>query len=226
MNVRSATAGLFALATASFSQSEEYTLSLDLTFDTKYVFRGAQLADNVFHPSIEFGKDDFYAGIWASQPIENRGLPESWDDEVDFYVGQGWAIGEKTSVDFGAAYYYFPTGDSRLEPYVGVTREILGVAASFYLYRDLDIDATTSEGSARYSVPLGAKTSVDLGAHFGLLNVGDIGKYLYYGADVIFPVQLKDNAVFSIGVHYSDSEEGSPTPEAHFHGSTSLTMRF
>jgi hypothetical protein len=107
-----------------------------------------------------------------------------------------------------------------------VTREILGVAASFYLYRDLDIDATTSEGSARYSVPLGAKTSVDLGAHFGLLNVDDIGKYLYYGADVIFPVQLKDNAVFSIGVHYSDSEEGSPTPEAHFHGSTSLTMRF
>jgi len=226
MNIRSATAGLFVLVTASISQSEEYTLSLDLTFDTKYVFRGAQLADNVFHPSIEFGKDDFYAGIWASQPIENRGFPESWDDEVDFYAGQGWKIGEKTTVDFGAAYYYFPTGDSRLEPYVGVTREILGVAASFYLYRDLDIDATTSEGSARYSVPLGAKTSVDLGAHFGLLNVDDIGKYLYYGADVIFPVQLKDNAVFSIGVHYSDSEEGSPTPEAHFHGSTSLTMRF
>tara|TARA_B100000900_G_scaffold283290_2_gene242635 strand:- start:3447 stop:4127 length:681 start_codon:yes stop_codon:yes gene_type:complete len=226
MNIRSATAGLFVLVTASFSQSEDYTLSLDLTFDTKYVFRGAQLANNVFHPSIEFGKNDFYAGIWASQPIENRGLPDNWEDEVDFYVGQGWAIGEKTSVDFGAAYYYFSTSDSRLEPYVGVTREILGLAASFYLYNDLDIDATASEGSARYSVSLGAKRSVDLGANFGLLNVDNIGNYLYYGADVIFPVQIKENAVFSIGVHYSDSEEGSPTPEAFFHGSTSLRMTF
>ena len=226
MNIRSATAGLFVLVTASFSQSEDFTLSLDLTFDTKYVFRGAQLANSVFHPSIEFGKNDFYAGIWASQPIENRGLPENWEDEVDFYVGQGWAIGEKTSVDFGAVYYYFSTSDSRLEPYVGVTREILGLAASLYLYHDLDIDATASEGSARYSVPLGAKRSVDLGANFGLLNVDNIGKYLYYGADVIFPVQIKENAVFAIGVHYSDSEEGSPTPEAYFHGSTSLRMTF
>lgn len=226
MKLRSALTGLLALAAVSSVKSEEYTLSLDLTFDTKYVFRGAQLADNVFHPSIEFGKDDFYAGLWASQPIENRGMPEVWDDEVDFYLGQGWAIGEKTSVDFGAAYYYFPTGDSRFEPYVGITREIVGVSTSFYLYRDLDIDATTTEGSARYSVPLGPKTSVDLGAHFGLLDVDDIGKYLYYGADVVFPFQLRDNAVFSFGVHYSDSEEGSPTPEAHFHGSTSLTIGF
>lgn len=226
MNIRSALLGLSALVAASSAQSEDYTLSLDLTFDTKYVFRGAQLADNVFHPSIEFGKDDFYAGLWASQPIENRGLPEGWDDEVDFYLGQGWAIGEKTSVDFGAAYYYFPTGDSRLEPYVGITREIIGVEASVYLYRDLDIDATTTEGSARYSVPLGPKTSVDLGAHLGLLDVDNIGKYLYYGADVVFPVQLKENAVFSFGLHYSDSDEGSPTPEAHFHGSTSLTFGF
>jgi len=226
MTIRSAYLGLLALAAASSAQSEDYTLSLDLTFDTKYVFRGAQLADNVFHPSIEFGKGDFYAGLWAAQPIENRGFPENWEDEVDFYLGQGWAIGERTSVDVGAAYYYFPKGDSRFEPYVGLTHEISGVAASFYLYRDLDIDATTSEGSARYSIPLGARTSVDLGAHLGLLNVDDVGKYLYYGADAIFPYQLKENAVLSFGVHYSDSDEGSPTPEAHFHGSTSITIGF
>lgn len=226
MNIRTVFLGGLLLAIPVTVQSEDYTLSLDLTFDTKYVFRGAQLADNVFHPSIEFGKDDFYAGLWAAQPIENRGYPEEWEDEVDFYMGQGWAIGENTSVDFGAAYYYFPTGDNRLEPYLGMTREVMGIETSVYLYRDLEIDATTSEGSARYTVPLGPRSSVDVSAHFGLLDVDDLGKYLYYGADVVFPIELKENAVFSIGVHYSDSDEGSPTPESHFHGSTSITIGF
>ena len=99
----------FALAASAFGQ--DYSLSLDLTFDTKYVFRGQQLADNVFHPSIEFAQDDFYLGLWASQPLENRGWPERWQDEVDFYGGYGWAINEKTSFDIGGAYYYYPTGE-------------------------------------------------------------------------------------------------------------------
>ena len=37
---------VFVLATSAFGQN--YSLNLDLTFDTKYVFRGQQLADNVF----------------------------------------------------------------------------------------------------------------------------------------------------------------------------------
>jgi len=213
-------------APQGIGRSEEYTISLDLTFDTKYVFRGTQLADNVFHPSVEFAKGDFYAGIWAAQPIENRGAPEEWTDEVDFYVGQGWAIGENTSVDIGAAHYYFPTGMDSTEPFIGLTQEIRNVAASVYLYRDLDLDVTTTEGSARYNLPLSGKTSLDLGAHFGLIDGDDFGKYLYYGADVVVPIQLKENAVLSFGVHYDDSDEGSPTPDSHFHGSTSITIGF
>ncbi len=226
MNLKTAFLGLLASVYGVCSQAEDYTLNLDLTFDTKYVFRGAQLADNVFYPSIEFGKDDFYAGIWAAQPIENRGAPERWADEIDFYLGQAWVIGEDTSFDVGAAYYYFPTGENRLEPYVGITREIKSVAASLYLYRDLELDATTSEGSATYNLPIGPNSVVELGARIGLVDVDDLGKYLYYGADVVFPFELNENAVLSIGAHYSDSDPGSPTPEAHFHGSTSIRIGF
>ena len=210
----------------AISRAKEYTINVDLTFDTKYVFRGTQLAEDVFHPSVEFAQGDFYAGIWAAQPIENRGTPEEWTDEVDFYVGRGWALGEKTSLDIGAAHYYFPTGEDSTEPFIGLTREIRNVAASVYLYRDLDLDVTTSEGSVRYSLPLSGKTSLDLGAHFGLIDGDNFEKYLYYGSDVVFPVQLKENAVFSFGVHYGDSDEGSPTPDSHFHGSTSITIGF
>jgi len=59
-----------------------------------------------------------------------------------------------------------------------------------------------------------------------LIDGDDFGKYLYYGADVVVPIQLKENAVLSFGVHYDDSDEGSPTPDSHFHGSTSITIGF
>ena len=217
---------MLLIVSTAISLAEEYTINVDLTFDTKYVFRGTQLADDVFHPSVEFAQGDFYAGIWAAQPIENRGVPEEWTDEVDFYVGQGWALGEKTSLDIGAAHYYFPKGEGSTEPFIGLTREIRSVAASVYLYRDVDLGVTTSESSARYSLPLSGKTSLDLGAHFGLIDGDDFGKYLYYGADVLVPIQLKENAIFSFGVHYDDSDEGSPTPDSLFHGSTSITIGF
>lgn len=215
---------VFVLATSAFGQN--YSLNLDLTFDTKYVFRGQQLADNVFHPSIEFAQEDFYLGVWASQPLENRGWPERWQDEVDFYGGYGWAINEKTSIDIGGAYYYYPTGDSTIEPYIGITREISGIESSLYLYQDLDLDTTTAEGSANYRLPLGGNASVDLGVNLGAVDAKSRGSYLYYGADVVVPFELNDNAVFSIGLHYSDNDIGFLIPDSHFHGSTSITIGF
>jgi len=215
---------VFALAVSAFGQN--YSLNLDLTFDTKYVFRGQQLADNVFHPSIEFAQDDLYLGIWASQPLENRGWPERWQDEVDFYGGYGWAINEKISFDIGGAYYYYPTGDSTIEPYIGIIREVSGIETSLYLYRDLDLDTTTAEGSANYSLPLGGNASVHLGVNLGTVDVDSRGSYFYYGADVVVPFELNDNAVFSVGVHYSDNDIGFLIPGSHFHGSTSITIGF
>ena len=215
---------VFALAVSAFGQN--YSLNLDLTFDTKYVFRGQQLADNVFHPSIEFAQDDLYLGIWASQPLENRGWPERWQDEVDFYGGYGWAINEKISFDIGGAYYYYATGDSTIEPYIGIIREVSGIETSLYLYRDLDLDTTTAEGSANYSLPLGGNASVHLGVNLGTVDVDSRGSYFYYGADVVVPFELNDNAVFSVGVHYSDNDIGFLIPGSHFHGSTSITIGF
>ena len=98
---------MLLFVSTAISLAEEYTINVDLTFDTKYVFRGTQLADDVFHPSVEFARGDFYAEIWAAQPIENLGATEEWTDEVDFYVGQGWALGEKTSMDIGAAIRFY-----------------------------------------------------------------------------------------------------------------------
>lgn len=215
---------LLAISASAFGQ--DYNLSLDLTFDTKYVFRGQQLADNVFHPSIEFAQDDFYLGLWASQPLENRGWPEQWQDEVDFYGGYGWAINDKTSLDLGGSYYYYPNGESSIEPYLGITREIQSVETSLYLYRDVDLDTTTAEGSARYSLPLGGNASVDMGAHVGTVDADSQASYFYYGADVVVPFELNDHAVFSVGVHYSDNDLGFLIPDSHFHGSTSITIGF
>ena len=78
---------LFIVSTA-ISRAEEYTINVDLTFDTKYVFRGTQLADDVFHPSVEFAQGDFYAGIWAALPIENRGHRKSGRTKSIFMLAE------------------------------------------------------------------------------------------------------------------------------------------
>ena len=154
---------MLLFVSTAISLAEEYTINVDLTFDTKYVFRGTQLADDVFHPSVEFARGDFYAGIWAAQPIENLGATEELTDEVDFYVGQGWALGEKTSLDIGAAHYYFPEREGSTEPFIGLTRQIRSVAASVYLYRDLDVGATTSKGSPTPDSYFRGSTSITIG---------------------------------------------------------------
>ncbi|OUW17353.1 MAG: hypothetical protein CBD18_04815 [Opitutales bacterium TMED158] len=226
MTYRYALVSVLAMTLTASAVSQNYTLNLDLAFGSKYVFRGIQLADDVIHPSIEISQDDFYIGVWAAQPLENRGWPEYWDDEVDFYGGYGWALDEKTSVDIGGAYYYYPTGDSTLEPYLGITREIQGVAASLYLYRDLDLDTTTAEGAASYRVPVRGFASFDLKAFAGTVDADRQGSYFYYGADVVLPFELKDNATLSLGAHYSDHDLGNLVPDSHFYGSASLTIGF
>ncbi len=218
-------AAIFLGASAS-SHSEEYSVSVDLKFDSEYIFRGVQLADDAFHPSIEIAQDDFYIGAWAAQPLEGRGSPERWDDELDFYGGYGWAINEKTSFDVGAAYYTFQSADSAFEPYIGIVHEIQGVETSVYLYRDLDRDTTSAEGEARYSLPLGAAWSLDLRTHLGVVDSDDGGNYLYYGADVIVPIELNDRAVFSVGLHYSDNDIGFLVPDNNLHGSTTISIGF
>ena len=206
--------------------AQDYTLTLDLTGASKYVFRGIELGDTTIHPSIEFGVDDFYAGVWLAQPIENRGAPENFDDEVDFYAGYSFALNESTSLDLGGTVYHYPGAADTFEAYIGISHEIEGgFSVNGYAYRDFDLDTWTFEGSGGYSIPLSDTASLDLAAYIGIVEPDGVGDYTYYGADAVIPIELKENATLSLGLHWADHDLGG-NPDNHLYGSTSLTFGF
>lgn len=217
--------GLATVATCGIARAQ-YSLSLDLTFASDYVFRGVQLADNTLHPSLEFGYDDFYAGVWAATPIDNRSSA-GYIDEYDLYVGYGWALSDTMQLDAGVTHYYYPEANSTTEGYVGLNFDLEGFTPGVYVYRDIDLDTWTYQLNLGYSMPLEtAGTSLDLSAFVGRVDPDDFVHYTYYGASAVMPFALNDNTTLSVGLHYAHNDLGPTIENDHFFGTVGVTMGF
>lgn len=198
-------AGLAALITGSVAQAGDYAFSTDLTFASKYVFRGLQAGDNSLQPSLEVTKDEFYAGVWAEQPLENRSS-RGWGDEVDFYAGYTPKITDTVTLDLGATHYYYPTSDSTTEAFVGANVTLDKFTPGVYTYYDFDLKAFTVQGNLGFSIPMDAAgTSLDLSASIGHVSRdSDNGpSYTYYSAGVSVPYKLNEHATVKVGVNWA-----------------------
>lgn len=198
---------LATLATTGVSKAD-YSLSLDLSAASEYIFRGVQLGDNTLHPSIELTKEDFYIGMWSALPIDQM-QSKGWTNEFDFYTGFTKELSDKTSVDLGITYYYYPDSNvtDTAELYAGVKFDVGGFTPAVYGYYDWDLEVFTLQGSVGYSVPMaGAGTSLDLSATYGYVSpdVGD--SYSYYGASAQVPYKLNENSTLTVGVHYTTND--------------------
>ena len=215
---------LAALVAGSMSASAQEDLSLTTTFgwESKYVFRGVQLAEHVFTPSIDLSMGGFYAGLWAALPVDNTAstLAEydaglGYLNEVDIYVGYGFSLGEVLSADVGATYYTYPSVSddfidndvNSLEVYAGLSLDTL-LSPAVYIYYDLDLETFTAEGSIGHSLPIADQVSLDMGLYAGWSKVRKGGgDWFYYGAsaDVVFAVN--DNASVKFGARWAGSSE-------------------
>lgn len=188
--IAGAAAGLSAQSTGSSISDLSITGTFD--FETEYVFRGKELAQQSFQPSVEFGfpvlGGDLYAGIWTNMPINDKtaaiaaGRPAGYEsNEIDFYTGFAYPVTDMFTVDVGFTYYWYPEvsgftgvlGRSR-EIYVGATADVI-LSPAFYIYYDFDLEQWVLEGSIGYSFELGEYVgteglSLDLGAYLGWLN--------------------------------------------------------
>jgi len=195
--------GLAALVTGAVVQAGDLSVSADFTFASDYIFRGIKYGDNSLQPSIEITQDTFYAGIWAQQPMQNRSS-QGWGDEVDFYLGYTPKITDTVSMDVGATHYYYPTGDSTTEVFVGGNFTFDKITPGIYAYYDFDLEALTVQGNIGFSVPLDqAGTSLDLSASVGHVSpdVGD--NYTYYSAGVSIPYKINEHATMKVGVNWA-----------------------
>lgn len=209
---------------------QDHSNKLDVTFTgdvgvtTKHVFRGIKHSNEAATAGlkVDFTDQLFYGGIYTVQPWDGADMSE-WD----VYVGITNKLNDWLNYDFGLTYYYYPnklrdggavTIQQAFEPYFGLIAnipQVPGLAASAYLYYDLNRKAFTSEVSLGYARHLVEKLGMRLSVFAGYVNASDIWPeqpgnsidedYCYYGATAEFPYHITDRLTFTLGVQFSDT---------------------
>lgn len=178
-----------ALAPAQAEESSKIvpTVDLDLTFNSKYVWRGMLLVDDwVAQPSVTAGIGGFSINVWGDFNLTDENGNKNTFDEIDLTLDYTFAIGD-FSIPVGVIVYTFPNGPTdTTEVYLGVSYDWI-VTPSLTAYADVDevSGAYYVLGSLDYSyeLPVGDKVSasIDVGASIGWGN----GEYNngYFGVD-------------------------------------------
>lgn len=197
------------VASASIAGAQELSISSTFAWESAYVFRGVQLAEEYFAPAVDISYGDFYAGIWAALPVDSQ-----FGNEVDFYAGYGIGVNETVSADIGFTYYTYPdAGDdffdsdvNTLELYAGLSFEA-PYSPAVYVFYDLDLEAFTLEVSGGHSVEVSEEGTIDFSTYLGYVDPDAGGDYLYYGLSAGYTYAFTDSASVSIGLNWYAADE-------------------
>ena len=226
----------FAGVVSANAQSiDDLTISGSFDFESEYVFRGQDIADSSFQPSVELGYSiwggDSYLGVWSSTEVSNA--DSTARNEVDFYIGYAATLEDyypelPLVADFGFTYYYYPDGDNvdrSREIYFGLAASGVILEPALYYYYDFDLEQSLVELSVGHSFGLvdylDVNASLELGAYAGVVSADDLNAgqgaserengYTYAGitADVVYV--LSDTSSASVGARWAVNNDGSST---------------
>lgn len=216
-------ASLFADAAAPASS---YSITVDVPYATKYVFRGVSYADDSLQPSVKLSIDSFYVGIWSNTPLD-----KGFELEVDYYAGYGVKLNDTWSLDLGATLYSYPGLDgvgaekTTFEPYAGFNGSLGGVTSGTYFYYDTELKVFTAQQTLGYSVPIDDNFSLNFLATLGHADPKNGSGYTYYGLGATVPYKLSDKATLNVGVQYA-SHDDDFLEDDHFWGTFGFTYTF
>lgn len=216
-----ATAGLWA-------EESSVAVTVDLTYASKYIFRGVVLGEQAFHPSVEVSYADFYAGVWGNVPLGSKNTYPN-NEEWDLYVGKTFAITDIASLDAGYTLYHYPqlsSGDSTSEVYLGMNWDVQGFSPGVYAYYDFDLEAFTIQGSVGTSIPLEAfGASLDLTATLGHVEGPSGFDYTYWSVGGAVPFKLSENSTLTAGASFA-SHDISGLDDNNLAATVSYTFSF
>jgi uncharacterized protein (TIGR02001 family) len=207
MNKKLIVLGAVSAIAASSAIAQDLSVTTTFAWESKYVFRGVQLAEETFMPSIDFAYGGAYFGVWTAQPVDDEA------NEVDYYAGYSFEVSELISLDVGATVYTYPDsdGDSTAEIFIGAAFDV-ALSPAIYLYRDLDLDTTTLEASAGYSWPMDEKLSIDLSGAVGFVEPDSGDSYAYGTLSAAMGYAFNDYASASLYVNFSAASEDYEFP--------------
>lgn len=190
------------------------TLSAD--YVTEYVFRGVTRQAEGFQPAIEAHYGDFRVGVWSS--IANGKESEAFADEINFYAGHGWDLGDQIKAELGAILYHYPqSGDlweigddeaGTVEVYGALDFDTL-LSPSLTGFYDIQLETVTLEASVSHTLltinPLSLELSMTGG---GVEASGASGLDYFYGRGAVsLYLDVTDKASIYGRAHYGFSSE-------------------
>lgn len=143
-------------------------VSTSVGYESKYVFRGEELAEDSVQASVDFAYPlmenyDLYFGAFTNAPM-SRGSDTDQFTEVDIYIGTTYSINSFT-FDLGYIYYWYtdlePLENRTQEIYFGVTMDTsayigVNLNPALYYYYNATLDQHTVEVSVSYTADIGA----------------------------------------------------------------------
>ena len=219
-NKYAAVAALAAFAASGTAFAQDVSVTTTWAYESAYVFRGVQFAENSFQPDINVSYGGWNAGAWANLPIGDDNV--SYGDELDIYGSYSFQATELIGASVGITYYAFPDAASgffdTFEEDSGDganTVEIFASASfaapfgpSLTVYHDFMFDTVTFEGSASASYAFSDDLSASFSPTVGHVIDDSVGMdYTYYGASADLSKTFSDTASGSIGVRWSGSSE-------------------
>lgn len=197
--------------------------SATLGLESRYVFRGVQLAEASFQPAVMLAWNGFYGGVWANLPVGDDDFIVAPDwQEIDFVAGWSGALAGPVSIDLGVTYYAYPNrqsgffdvfredgtgrGFNTLEPYIGLAVSA-PLSPKLYVYHDFMFDTTTAQATLAHSIPLAAKLSADLSGYAGYV-FDDAGgtDYLYGTLSANLAYAISETASAYVGGRFGGSD--------------------
>ena len=199
------------------SAEKDWSVGLDLTYNSKYVWRGIQVTpDPVFEPAVTVGYKGLTLNVWANMDTTDVHSNENQFNEIDYTLDYSFDW-EKLTFSVGGIHYMFPqlhVADTT-EAYVGIGLNVL-TSPKLTVYQDLDEHEGTylalSFGHTFEDVwkPRNdIRMSVDLGVT--LAWGSDKHNRFYYGAGAGWadttvhlglPVKIGDHVTITPAVNY------------------------
>ncbi|HEX2855762.1 MAG TPA: hypothetical protein VHO24_21175 [Opitutaceae bacterium] len=196
---------LYAQSIQSTESEKLQPFSVDLTFASKFVYRGGQLVTNAIHPSLEYANERIYAGYWGGYPTKNRATEDTYHI---FYAGALQPVTKSALVDFGAMQYVMSDSPDATEVYAGITKRASRfntVMPGAYAYYNFESKALTLQGNADYGLKFRrVDWPVNLNATLGGVVADTTRDYFFYGAGATVPYSYQ-RSIVSVGVHYASS---------------------
>ncbi len=208
--------GVLLTALAFPAQADDASVTLSADYVTEYVFRGVTLGAEAFQPAIEAKYGPWTAGVWASVAVGEEA--EAFANEIDFYLGLGWELGDMIDGEIGATLYHYPQSGGVFDfgAQEASTAEFFGsltfdtfLSPRLTAFYDMHVETITLEADITHAFDVFGPITFETSLEGGLVEAsGGAGLDYFYTtlAGTLF-FDVTDKAAIYAGAYYGNSSK-------------------